>query len=165
MSMIVAADEKDLIGRGNELPWHLPEDLRRFKQLTTGHVLVAGRRTHESIVARLGRTLPGRFTVVVSRGTHPAVDGAVFVPDVASALRVAADVSTFAGRDEVFVIGGAEIYAHSLDKISKVYLTRVHVVADGDVRLPDGWLDGFAPTASDDCRGFSFEIYERTCTT
>ena len=163
--MIVAADEKNLIGRGNELPWYLREDLARFKQVTTGHVLVAGRRTHESIVARAGRALPGRFTVVVSRGSHPAVEGAVFVPDVASALRVAADVSSFAGRDEVFVIGGAEIYAQSLDKTSMVYLTRVHTVAEGDVRLPDGWLDGFDLTWSDDRPDFSFSTYERACTT
>lgn len=163
--MIVAADEKDLIGRGNELPWYLPEDLRRFKRLTTGHVLVAGRRTHDSILARAGRTLPGRFTVVVSRGSHPAVEGAVFVPDVASALRVASDVSSFAGREEVFVIGGAEVYAQALDTISRVYLTRVHTVADGEVRLRDGWLDGFDLASSEERPDFSFETYERPCTT
>jgi dihydrofolate reductase len=164
LSLIVAADEKDLIGRGDALPWHLPEDLRRFKQLTTGHTLVAGRRTHDSIVARLGHALPGRFTVVATRGGLTGVDGAVFVPNVETALRVATDVEGFAGGDEVFVIGGSEIYRQTLSTITKVYLTRVHTVADGDVRMPEGWLDGFAQVDADRRPEFSFETYERPCT-
>lgn len=159
--MIVAADEKDLIGRDNALPWYLPDDLRHFKQLTTGHVLVAGRRTHDSIMTRAGRTLPNRFTVVVSRHPHPAVDGAVFVPDVPSALRVATDISTLAGLSELFVIGGATVYQECLPKVDRVRLTRVHQVVEGDVRMPDGWLDGFTLTASEPHDGFTFEDYER----
>ncbi len=144
-SLIVAADEQDLIGRGDgDLPWHLPNDLRRFQRLTSGHVVVAGRRTHESIVRRLGRPLPNRFTVVVTRQTGlPVVPGVLYQPDVTSAMVAARGIEAFAGRTELFVIGGAEIYAQAMPFVDRVHLTRVHTVADGDVYLADGWLEAF----------------------
>jgi len=142
--LIVAADEGDLIGAGGRLPWHLPEDFKRFRRLTTGHVVVAGRRTHESIVERLGHPLPGRITVVVTRRSDVrSHDTVIYQPDVESALAVARAVESFAGGDTVFVIGGAEIYVATLSGVDTVYLTRVHERHAGDVHLPAGWLDGF----------------------
>lgn len=144
-SLIVAADELDLIGRSNgDLPWHLPSDLRRFQQLTNGHVLVTGRLTHDSIVRRLGHPLPGRFTVVVTRQTAlPAAPGMLRQPDIASAMTVARSIEEFTGRGELFVIGGATVYQQALPYVDRVHLTRVHIEAQGDVSMPDGWLDAF----------------------
>lgn len=165
-SLIVAADEDDVIGVGNDLPWDLPDDRRRFRRLTLGHVVVAGRRTHDSIVARLGRPLDGRFTVVVTR--RPAAAGGagvVFQPDVASALAVARGIESFAGRDEIFVIGGAQIYAQALDEVDRVYLTRVHLRAGGDAAMPPGWLKPFVPAGEERAAGpdgrFSLLTYDR----
>jgi dihydrofolate reductase len=165
--LIVAADRSEVIGRDGGLPWHLPEDLRRFRRLTTGHVVVAGRRTHDSIVARLGHPLPGRVTVVATRKADRRSHGSViYQPDVASALAVARAVEAFAGGDRVFVIGGAEVYAHALPDVDEVLLTRIDDDVSGDVRLPEGWLTGFElvdrqePEEPAEPR-FSFLTYER----
>ena len=144
-SLIVAADEVDLIGRSDgSLPWHLPSDMRHFQQLTNGHVVVAGRLTHDSIMSKLGRPLPGRFTVVVTRRTGlPPVPGVTYQPDIASAMTTARGIEGFAGRHQLFVIGGAQVYAQALPFVDRVFLTRVHTHAHGDVHMPEGWLDGF----------------------
>jgi dihydrofolate reductase len=159
--MLVAADPDDIIGRDGRLPWHLPEDLARFRRLTTGHALVAGRATHDSIVERLGRPLPGRVTLVASRSVTGAADGVIYLPTVAAAVAAARTVEEFAGGDEIFVIGGAEIYQATLAEVDRVQLTRVAEPHAGDTRLPPGWLDGFRRTAEDRRDGFSFETYER----
>jgi dihydrofolate reductase len=158
-SLVVAADENDVIGLGDGLPWHLPEDLRRFKRLTLGHAVVVGRRTHEGIVARLGHPLPGRLTVVVSGRDVP---GTVAVQrDPRAALALARAVEEFAGREEVFVIGGAQVYAALLDAVDRIYLTRVHRESGGDTAMPPGWLSGFTVTAKEPGDGYTFLTYER----
>jgi dihydrofolate reductase len=162
-ALIVAADEGDVIGADGGLPWHLPADLRRFRELTTGHVVVAGRRTHDSIVDRLGQPLPGRITVVVTRrADRVGRDTVIYQPDIASALSVARAIEAFAGRDTVFVIGGAEVYAQALPAVDVVHLTRVHDRHRGDTHLPAGWLDGFelADKTEPDPR-FSYLTYRR----
>src|SRR5262245_42738077 len=108
ISLIVAADELDVIGRDGALPWYLPEDLKRFRALTDGHVVVAGRRTHESIVERLGHPLPGRTTVVVSGVMTSEDDSVVVVGGVFEAMLTARALEDARGGDEVFVIGGAQ---------------------------------------------------------
>src|SRR5512147_1091647 len=123
-TIIVAADPNDVIGRDGRLPWHLPEDMRRFRTLTTGHVVVAGRATQDSIVERLGGPLPGRITVVVSRTVTGAADRVIFLPTVDAALTAARAIEAFAGGDEVFVIGGSEIYRTCLPEVDRVLLTR-----------------------------------------
>ena len=128
ISIIVAAAENDVIGRGNDLPWRLSADLRRFKRLTTGHHLVVGRRTWESI----GRPLPGRAMVVVSRSAPLLPEGV----KVAHSLDGALDTAREAGETEVFVAGGAAIYALALPLADRLYLTRVHREVEGDVHLP-----------------------------
>jgi dihydrofolate reductase len=161
VSMIVAATADEVIGHDDDLPWHLPDDLRRFKALTSGHVVVVGRKTHESIVKRLGKPLPGRISVVVTRDPRPGDGPVVYQPTVAAALSVARAIEEFAGRDEVFVIGGAQVYAEALPGVDRVYLTRVQLDVDGDTRMPAGWLDGFALVDEEKRDGYSWETYER----
>ena len=187
-SLIVAAATNEVIGAGGALPWHLPEDLRRFRQLTTGHAVVLGRVTHESIVARLGRALPGRTSVVVSsRGVAGgAPDGTAEVAwtgsveeaiAAARATEAEARAAEAGGAEagargelrasggEVFVLGGASVYAQALPEVDRVYLTRVHREVAGDTSMPAGWLDGFTLVRRDERPGpdggFSFLEYER----
>jgi dihydrofolate reductase len=160
-SLIVAADELDVIGRDGALPWHLPEDLKRFRALTEGHVVVAGRKTHQSIVERLGRPLPNRTTVVVSQTMTSFSDDVVVVDGVFDAMVTARTLEAERGGDEVFVIGGAQLYRTTVNLIDRVYLTRVHDKVDGDTRMPAGWLDGFTLVNTEDHEGFSFLTYER----
>jgi dihydrofolate reductase len=160
-SMIVAADPNEVIGKDGGLPWHLPEDLRRFRTLTTGHAVVAGRTTHDSIVERLGRPLPGRVTFVASRTRAGAAEDVIYLPSVEDALMAARTVEAFAGGEEVFIIGGAEIYRATLKEVECVYLTRVAETVAGDTVLPPGWLEGFRLVEDDPREGFTFETYER----
>ena len=141
VTAVVAATDAEVIGRDGDLPWHLPEDLASFKRLTAGHVVVAGRRTHASIVARLGRPLPGRITVVVSSACTD--DVVVHATSPAHGLELARSLAAWAGQDEVFLIGGAQLYAACLPSVDRVQLTRVHADLEGDTWLPAGWLDGF----------------------
>jgi dihydrofolate reductase len=159
ISLIVAADEENLIGNDNTLPWHLPEDLKRFKRITMGHSVVVGRKTHESIVERLGRPLPGRRTIVVTRATGLSDTETVhYRPTLADALNAAKRV----GDDEVFVIGGAEIYHAALPLVQRIYLTRVIGRFDGDTRLRPDWLDGFSLVAEEPATPqYQWLTYER----
>lgn len=169
ISLIVAAAGNDVIGHDGTLPWHLPEDLRRFRELTTGCPVVVGRLTHESIVARLGRPLPGRTSIVVSaRPPGDAAEGVVWAASVDAALDAAAAACAAADDGgEVFVIGGATIYEQALPRVDRIYLTRLDREVDGDTRMPAGWLDGFTLTACDDRPGpgpgggFAFLEYRR----
>ena len=168
-SLIVAAAENEVIGAAGALPWHLPEDLRRFRRLTTGHAVVLGRVTHESIVARLGRALPGRTSVVVSSRGMPGGDGEVAWAGSVAAAMAAARAAEARGRGasggEVFVLGGASVYEQALPEVDRVYLTRVHREVTGDTSMPDGWLDGFELVGRDHRPdadgGFSWLEYER----
>ena len=156
LSLVVAVADDGVIGDRNGLPWHISEDLRRFRELTTGHVVVAGRLTHQSVVARLGQPLPRRHTVVVSRSTAP--DGpqvwtpgaATVVPDLDAALDLGARLAADADRPGVVVMGGAQLYAQALPQVDTVHLTRVHLEPGGDTRMPAGWLDGFTVVGSQD---------------
>jgi dihydrofolate reductase len=162
ISLIVAADEKDVIGSEGVLPWHFSEDLKRFRRLTDGHVVVAGRLTNDSMMERLGRPLPGRITVVatrqVDRQPYPNV---VYKPDVPSAMAAAEAIESFAGRDEVFVIGGGQIYREALPLVQRVYLTRVRGTFDGDCELPTDWLAPFDLVEDIPHEEFAFRTYER----
>jgi dihydrofolate reductase len=127
VSVLVAATENGVIGRENGMPWHLPDDLRHFKALTLGKPVLMGRRTFDSI----GRPLPGRTNLVLTRAAGWSVPGVTVVPDLESALRVAA------GAPELVVAGGAQVYALALPRATRIYLTRIHAVIDGDTRFPD----------------------------
>ena len=126
ITLIVAVADSGVIGRDNGLPWHLPEDLKRFKRLTMGKPMVMGRRTFESI----GKPLPGRLNIVVTRDTNYRRDGVTVVHDVDGALRAAGDAP------EVMVIGGAELFRTLQPRAGRVHLTRVHGNIEGDVMWP-----------------------------
>jgi dihydrofolate reductase len=148
--LLVAAAENDVIGRGNELPWRLPGDLKRFAALTRGHALVMGRVTYDSILSRLGKPLPGRRNVVVTRsGGVAAATGVEVVTSVEEAVRAAEAYTGEQGLDDWFVIGGAAVYRELLPRVDAIDLTRVHAEVDGDVRMPPGWLDGFVARATE----------------
>ena len=133
VSFVVARADNGVIGAGGGLPWHLPADLRHFKALTLGKPIVMGRRTFESI----GRPLPGRHNIVLTRGAWTA-DGVTVVPDLAAALAAAAVPSMPDGGavDEAMIVGGAAIYALALPRADRIYLTEVHAAPDGDTVLP-----------------------------
>lgn len=120
--MIVAVANHQVIGVNNTLPWHLPEDLKRFKALTMGHHIVMGRKTYES----LGRLLPGRTTVIVTRNKDYKVEGAVVVHSLAQAVQHCQQ------DDEVFLIGGAELYKEAMQLANKLYITEIHADFEGD---------------------------------
>jgi dihydrofolate reductase len=127
VSAVVAMATNGVIGRDGRLPWHLPADLKHFKALTWGHFLLIGRKTFESI----GRPLPGRTSVVITRQAEYLVpEGVVVARSLEEALRHCQ------GQEEVFVIGGAEIYREALAVLDRLYVTLVHANAEGDTRFP-----------------------------
>ena len=126
VTLIVATDEAGGIGLGGGLPWHLPDDLRRFKSLTLGKPVVMGRRTWDSI----GRPLPGRHNIVVSRDPRRRIDDATVVGTLEAALAAAGDVP------EICVIGGAEIYRLALPLADTIQLTEVHANVGADTHFP-----------------------------
>ena len=129
LAIIVAMDEGGVIGREGGLPWHLPDDLKRFKAITMGHVLIVGRRTFESIGSR---PLPGRRLVVLTRSPSYQVPAGVAVaPDLAAALERSADAPL------IFAAGGAGVYRAALPHADVMHITRVHASLEGDVRFPD----------------------------
>jgi len=158
ISLIVAAAENNVIGRDGELPWRLSADLQRFKATTMGKPIVMGRKTWES----LGRPLPGRQNIVITRQQGFTAGGAVVVGDKRGALAAAGDA------DEIMVIGGSEIYALFLPDADRVYLTRVHADVAGDARFPaldEAWLlvsDELRPADDKNDYDVSFRVYERT---
>ncbi len=150
-SLIVAAAANEVIGLAGALPWHLPGDMRRFRALTTGRVVVMGRVTHESILDRLGHPLANRTSIVVSRTLRDSEDDRVLlVPSVESALSAAASIGALAGSGEFFIIGGESVYRQALPAVDRVYLTRVHEAVTGDRRMPADWLAGFELTSRQD---------------
>lgn len=160
--IIAAVAENGVIGRGDELPWRLPADLRRFRELTAGHTVIVGRKTHESIIRRIGHPLPDRRTIVVTRQAEYESPGCEVVHSWEEALE------RVKGRDEVFVIGGAVLYGLAIPTATRMYLTRVHVAPEGDTFFPDfveeEWrLVWSEPHGRDERHehGFTFEVWER----
>ena len=127
ISLIVAMAQNGVIGRDNSLPWRLPEDLKRFRAFTLGKPILMGRKTFES----LGRPLPGRTNLVLTRDRSWSADGVIVVHSVEAALMQAAS------SDELVVIGGAEIYRLVLPVARRIYLTHVHADVPGDITFPE----------------------------
>jgi dihydrofolate reductase len=126
LSLVVAASENDVIGRDNALPWHLPADLKHFKAITMGKPIVMGRRTYDSI----GRPLPGRLNIVISRNRALRIAGVEVVGSLDEALARAGDAP------EVAVIGGAELFRSALPLARRIYFTRVHGKVAGETKFP-----------------------------
>ncbi|MFA9262827.1 MAG: dihydrofolate reductase [Undibacterium sp.] len=129
ISLIVACSENRVIGNEGKIPWHLPDDFRRFKERTVGHAIIMGRKTHESI----GRPLPGRTNIVITRDVTRDIPGCVVAGNLDEALLKACETES----EEIFIIGGGQIYAEALPKAERLYLTRIHAIMDGDAFFPE----------------------------
>lgn len=158
ITLIVAVADSGVIGRDNTLPWHLPEDLKRFKRLTMGKPIVMGRKTFESI----GKPLPDRQNIVVTRDAAWQRDGITVVHSVDDSLRAAGDAA------EIMVIGGADLFRLFLPRAGRLHLTRVHADIAGDVRMPTiderDWIRVESERHEIDDRhahAYTFEIWEK----
>jgi dihydrofolate reductase len=158
ISLIVAMSLNGVIGRDNRLPWHLPADLKRFKELTMGHTIVMGRKTWDSI----NRLLPGRRTVVVSRNPRLEIEGATVVDSLHAALDAGADDA------EIFVIGGEALFRHAMAHADRIYLTVVEAHFEGDTYMPAidaaQWRRAsseFHPATAESPLAWRFEIHKR----
>jgi dihydrofolate reductase len=158
ISIIVATSANNVIGADGGLPWHLPEDLRKFKEITMGKPMIMGRATWDSI----GRALPGRRSIVLTRKPGFEAPGAEVVGSVDEALAVAGDV------DEVMIIGGGEIYRQFLPMTDRVYLTRLEAAIEGDTRFPELDMEQWQvvsaeefPAVNDREFAFTIEVLDR----
>ena len=158
-SLIVAISKNNVIGRDGQLPWHLSDDLKRFKRLTMGHHIVMGRKTYESI----GRPLPGRTSVVITRQSDYRPEGVVVAHDIPAAFEV------IENETETFIIGGAEIYRGTLSRVARIYLTTIDVEVAGDAFFPplarENWTvveTASGPADSRNNYAHTFEILDRS---
>ena len=138
ISMIAAMADNRIIGKDNQMPWHLPADFAWFKRCTMGKPVVMGRKTYESI----GRPLPGRLNIVISRDASLSIEGVTTVTSIEQALEVAGEV------EEVMIIGGGAIYAACLPVANKLYVTHIEAEIEGDTQFPD-WGNEFKETYSE----------------
>jgi dihydrofolate reductase len=154
VTIVAAVARNGVIGAGGRLPWHLPDELRRFKELTFGHVLVMGRRTYESI----GLALPGRTTIVVTREPGwTAGDARVLTaPSVREAISTAAELD-----DQVFVVGGAQVYEEALPLADRLELTHVDAEPEGDTMFPPIDWSEWRETGREPGAGWTAVTYER----
>ena len=151
LTIVVAVAENGVIGSGNQLPWRLPDDLQRFKALTMGKPIIMGRKTYESI----GRPLPGRKNIVITRHPERSIAGCVVVGSVQAALREAEPA------EEVILGGGGDLYAQLIERVTTIHLTRVHVTLEGDVFFPvlapqDWQITSEARHAADERHAYAF---------
>ena len=154
VTLVAAIARNGVIGVDGGLPWHLPDDLRRFKELTLGHVLVMGRKTYESI----GHPLPGRTTIVVTRS--PSWDSAAAEVRVAGSVSDAIEAAA-ALDDEVFVVGGAQVYAAALPLADRLELTWVDAEPEGDTTFPELDVRDWLQVRREEADGAAYATYER----
>ncbi|MBI2020803.1 dihydrofolate reductase [Candidatus Daviesbacteria bacterium] len=128
--VVAAAGKKRVIGQKGKLPWYIPNELKRFKEITMGHPIIMGRKTHESI----GRVLPGRTNIVITSQENYSAPGCKVAHNLDEALRLA---TLAQGNDEIFVIGGGQIYEQAMQVTNKLYLTYVDKEIEGDTFFPD----------------------------
>ncbi len=147
LKILVAFDENRVIGKNNTLIWHLPADLKRFKALTTGHVIIMGRKTFESI----GKPLPNRTTIVISRQADLQIEGVIIAHSVEEAILKAKSIT----REDIFIVGGAEIYALSLALADQILVTQLHDIFEGDAYFPEIPTETFEVTEKE--RGITDE--------
>ena len=157
LTFVVAVSNNNVIGDQNKLPWYIPEDLKHFKQITSGKTVLMGKNTYNSIIKRLKKPLPGRKNIVVTRNKdfNPGFDDVVVYNDLDDAL------TKLHKEDEVMVIGGGQIYNQLIDKADKLIITHVHQTIEGDVFFPSIEKDKWKLIAEEKHGGFSFAEYER----
>ncbi len=129
ISIIVAVSENNVIGKRNKMPWYIPLDLKHFKEITMGHHILMGRKTYESI----GKALPGRTSLIVTRNKNSEAKDCFIFENIQNAI----DFAKSKKEEELFVIGGSEIYNQVLSKTQKIYMTKIHDNIDGDVYFPE----------------------------
>lgn len=158
ISLIVAMDQNGVIGKDNQLPWHLPNDLKHVKEITTGHAIVLGRKNYESI----GKPLPNRTNIILTRDKNYSAEGCVVLHSVEEVLNYCKD------KDEIFIFGGAEIYALFMPYVEKMYITKIYHEFDGDVYFPEiNWQEWGIKIKSKGIRDekkpyfYEYLIYER----
>ncbi len=164
VALIAAFAQNLVVGIDNTLPWHLPEDLKYFKRTTSGKAIIMGRKTYESI----GRPLPNRTNIVVSRNPQFQAEGIVMVESLEAAIKHAESVNLINGIDEVMVIGGAAIYEAALPLADRLYITHVHANVDGDAFFPkvnfEQWnevsIENFNKDESNPF-DYSFAVYDK----
>lgn len=155
ISIIAAVAKNNVIGKRNALPWYLPEDLKRFRKLTTGKTVLMGRKTFESIIDKLDKPLPNRKNVVITRDADYKVpEGVMVLHDINSAFEALKD-------EDVFIIGGGEIYNQTINMADKLYITHVNAEHDGDVFFPEIDPKVWQKVEDDPHDGFSFATYKR----
>ncbi|MGZ0704678.1 dihydrofolate reductase [Pseudomonas piscis] len=164
LSLIAALAENRVIGVDNSMPWHLPGDFKYFKATTLGKPIIMGRKTWDS----LGRPLPGRLNIVVSRQTGLMLEGAEVYPSLEAAVVRAEQWALEQGVDELMLIGGAQLYAQALEQADRLYLTRVALNPQGDAWFPafdeQQWkrVSEVLNPAEGDRPAYSFEVWEKT---
>ena len=163
ISLIVAAGLNNEIGKNNTLIWHLPADMKFFKEKTTGHCIITGRKNYESIPLKF-RPLPNRTNIVITRQLDYDAPGAIIVDSIDAALKKAKTIT----NDEIFIIGGADVFKQSLSLADTIYLTRIHHAFDADVFFPEldmkEWKEiSSVPGVRDEKNpyDFTFLIYRR----
>ncbi len=159
LSAIVAMASNRVIGRDGDLPWRIPEDFKFFKDKTTGHIMVMGRKTFDSLPG----LLPDRLHVVITRQKDFRPVGAHVFPDVKSALAFC-ETQSAKWSDEVFIIGGGEIFRQTLDVTDRIYLTEIHKAYDGDATFPEFDKSAFKETQRirrTEPEPFDFVTYDR----
>ncbi len=163
LAMIAALAENHVIGLDNKMPWHLPADLKHFKAMTLGKPIIMGRKTWDS----LGRPLPGRLNLVVSRQPGLQLEGAETFTSLDDALQRAEAWAREQGADEIMLIGGAQLYTQALDRAQRLYLTRIEASPEGDAFFPQfdetRWqrIDSQAHPASGEAPAYRFETWQR----
>ncbi len=160
-ALVAAVARNGVIGREGGMPWHLPEDLNHFKQTTTGHPVVMGRRTYESIAAHLDGPLPDRHSVVLSTGALDLPAGAEVVGSVEEARRAAEEAAERMGVETVYVVGGATVYEQFLPHASRLVLTELDEAYEGDTVFPAYDEERWTEVERESHDGFDFVTYER----
>jgi dihydrofolate reductase len=150
--MVAALTREHVIGRDGKLPWHLPEDMAHFRRVTRGHAVIMGRRSWDEV----GKPLPKRRNIVVSRDRSLRLEGAEVVPSVAEAIALARETD-----DEPCILGGAKIYAEALPLATRMILTWVHEPYEGDTRFPDFDPNDWTETERREGEGLTFVTLER----
>jgi len=155
LSIISAIDEKGGIGKRNSLPWYLPEDLKRFKKLTTGHTVIMGRKTYQSIFDRLGKPLPNRVNIAISKNRQFKPEGVTVFWSVEDAIDYAFRIE----KEEIFIIGGATIYDQTVNRVDKLYITQVKGDHQADVFFPKIDWSAWQEIEQEDFPTHSFVTY------
>jgi dihydrofolate reductase len=156
ISIIAAVAKNGVIGSKNGLPWHIPADLKQFKKITDGHTVIMGRKTYESIMKSLGKPLPNRKNVVITRNIgFPTADEVLVYTSIEDALEAVKD------DGEIFVIGGGEIYNQTMKLANKLYLTELDDDKEGDVYFPEFNRGLWDEVSREKQKGFSWVVYEK----